>query len=171
MRTPEEKRLANSKACRKWRERNREYDKLRQKEYWAANPDKRKAKFQRWRNKDPEHVKELSRQSYARNKHNFTPVTPEYSMYKAAKGRAQRKGLPFDIEVCDVVIPDMCPVFGIPLECGIKQIHDGSPTLDRKVPSLGYVKDNVFVISHKANTIKSHGTAEEHRIIADWIDA
>ena len=46
----------------------------------------------------------------------------------------------------------------------------GSPTLDRIVPSLGYVPGNVVVISHKANSIKSNATAAEIRAVADWLD-
>lgn len=170
MLTPEEKRIRNLEACRKWRQKNIERERQRGRDRYHNNKEVEAARTKQWFKDNPERVKELNRQSYARNKQNFTPVTAEYAMYKAAKGRATRKGVPFNIEISDVVIPDVCPVFGIPLECGTGKTHDGSPTLDRKVPSLGYVKGNVFVISHKANTIKSHGTSAEHRIIADWID-
>ena len=69
-------------------------------------------------------------------------------------------------------MPDCCPVLGIKLErnrdkCGP---GPGSPTLDRIVPSLGYVPGNVVVISHKANSIKSNATAAEIRAVADWLD-
>lgn len=69
----------------------------------------------------------------------------------------------------DIVIPDNCPVLGISLRSvyGEKQ-HDGSPTLDRFVPSLGYVKGNVSVISRKANTMKSNGSLVEILQLALW---
>lgn len=43
-------------------------------------------------------------------------------------------------------------------------------SLDRIVPSLGYVPGNVAVISHRANRIKSDATADELRAVADWLD-
>jgi hypothetical protein len=48
---------------------------------------------------------------------------------------------------------------------------DTSPSLDKINPELGYVPGNVAIISYRANRIKNNGTAEEHRLIADWMDA
>ena len=45
-----------------------------------------------------------------------------------------------------------------------------SPSLDRLVPALGYVKGNVQVISWRANKLKGEGTAEDHRLIAEWME-
>ena len=36
-----------------------------------------------------------------------------------------------------------------------------SPSLDKVIPSLGYVKGNIWVISYRANTIKNNCTFEE----------
>jgi len=36
----------------------------------------------------------------------------EYKLYQAAKTRAKRDGLPFDITYQDVIIPAHCPVLG-----------------------------------------------------------
>jgi hypothetical protein len=52
-------------------------------------------------------------------------------------------------------------ILGIPLVMGDKYAHDNSPSLDRIIPELGYVKGNIMVISHKANTIKSNANIEE----------
>ena len=38
---------------------------------------------------------------------------------------------------------------------------DNSPTIDRIVPELGYVKGNVVVVSAKANRIKNDATITE----------
>lgn len=67
-------------------------------------------------------------------------------------------------------MPDVCPVLGLPLRPTSGCSDDNSPTVDRLVPELGYVPGNVAVISHRANSIKHMGTAEEHRRIADWMD-
>ena len=80
-------------------------------------------------------------------------------------------GVPFSITPEDVVIPNFCPVLGIPLEPSIQHSTDCSPTIDRLIPELGYVLGNIEVISHRANTIKGVGTSCEHRQIAKWQDA
>lgn len=46
---------------------------------------------------------------------------------------------------------------------------DTQPTIDRIIPALGYVPGNIVVISHRANRMKSDGTAEEHERIAAWL--
>ena len=92
-------------------------------------------------------------------------------MVGSARVRAKKKGLPFNLEAQDLTIPEFCPVLGIKMERGPIAERDSSPSLDRLVPELGYALDNVSVISHRANRIKNNGTADEHRRIADWIDA
>lgn len=86
----------------------------------------------------------------------------------AAKGRAARQGVPFDLNPEDVVIPDKCPVFGIPLIVGEDKRSDNTPSIDRVVPSKGYVKGNIVVISWRANRLKSDATVEELRMLARY---
>jgi hypothetical protein len=52
-------------------------------------------------------------------------------------------------------------LLGIPLKTGDRKVNDSSPSLDRKDPSRGYTPDNVWVISFRANTIKSNRTWEQ----------
>jgi hypothetical protein len=76
----------------------------------------------------------------------------------AARTRAKESGLEFDLTLDDLEIPDICPVLGIPLSIGGLgekwNRTDGSPSIDRTNPALGYVKGNVKVISWLANCIK-----------------
>ena len=44
-----------------------------------------------------------------------------------------------------------------------------SPSIDRIDNSKGYVKENICVISMRANMIKSVGNSEEHQKIADYL--
>jgi len=73
--------------------------------------------------------------------------------------------LPFNIELSDLVIPETCPILGIPLridENGLKRTRsDYSPTIDRVIPSKGYVKGNVAIISLRANRKKQDSSIEE----------
>ena len=97
---------------------------------------------------------------------------PVASKMKArAKSRASIKGLPFNLETSDIEIPDTCPILGIPLF--VTQGRSGgfrhSPSLDRIVPELGYVKGNVQVISQQANAMKSCASKEDMITFAHWV--
>ena len=59
------------------------------------------------------------------------------------------------------VVVDTCPLLGLPLTYATGKLQDTSPTLDRKLCELGYTKDNIAVISHRANRLKSDSTIEE----------
>lgn len=91
-------------------------------------------------------------------------------MFLAARKRARIVGVPFDLDVTDIEIPARCPVLGMPLTLhhGRRGPRDSSPTLDRVVPSLGYVRGNVIVVSWRANRLKSDATMEELSRIVEW---
>ena len=77
------------------------------------------------------------------------------TMWESAKVRAKKKGLDFTITTEDIVIPECCPILGIPFKLdNSKPFQEDSPSLDRIDNSKGYVKGNVIVVSAKANTIK-----------------
>lgn len=80
-----------------------------------------------------------------------------------AKMRSKRSGVPCTIDVLDIMglVVDTCPLLGLPLIYATGKIHDNSPTLDRKIGERGYTKDNIAVISHRANRLKSDSTIEE----------
>lgn len=91
---------------------------------------------------------------------------PIGTMLKAAKARAEKKHIKFDITPDDVSIPDICPLLGIPIIRGEGKASINSPSLDRIIPSLGYVRGNVWVISNRANTIKQDATIAEIELLA-----
>jgi hypothetical protein len=81
------------------------------------------------------------------------------SMLFAARARAKQNKLPFDLDVNDIIVPETCPILNIPIStCGDKR---NSPSLDRIIPDLGYVKGNIRVVSWRANWIKNNMTKEE----------
>lgn len=92
-------------------------------------------------------------------------------LVKSARERAARKGLPFDLVASDVVVPERCPVLGLTLlvSRGRRGGGDSSPTLDRLIPALGYVRGNVSVISNRANTLKRDATVEELEAVVRWM--
>ncbi len=93
--------------------------------------------------------------------------SPIYQLVHHAKRRAKDKGLDFDLDWRQLTIPETCPLLNIPLLRGKGEVCDNSPTIDRIIPSKGYVMGNVFIISHKANRMKSDATLDEIMTFAD----
>jgi len=87
---------------------------------------------------------------------------PEKKILIAARHRAKKEKIPFNITIEDIVIPKICPYLGIPILKNRKKITDNSPSLDRIVSKSGYIKGNVEIISNRANTGKSNLSAKEH---------
>ena len=94
-------------------------------------------------------------------KREYNKSNPEAKLLWNSKNRAKKLGLEFSLTIDDIVIPTLCPLLEIELKSGDGVIVDTSPSLDRIDTNKGYVKGNVWVISHKANTMKSDATIEE----------
>ena len=88
-------------------------------------------------------------------------------MFSAAKNRAKTKGVPFDIDVSDIIIPEFCPVLGLRLvsHIGRRGPMDDTPSLDRIRPEGGYVRGNIWVISSRANRMKNDATLGELELL------
>jgi len=95
----------------------------------------------------------------------------ERKMLRRAKGRAKEKGVEFNLTLDDVLVPTHCPVLGIELKMhkGRSGGNPNSPALDRIDNNKGYVKDNVMVMSHLANMMKSSATTEQMILFAQWV--
>jgi hypothetical protein len=83
----------------------------------------------------------------------------EKSLLYSARSRARQNGLQINICFEDIIIPEYCPVLGIKISIGGNK--DNSPSLDKILPHLRYVKENVRVISWRANWLKNNSTAKE----------
>jgi hypothetical protein len=87
------------------------------------------------------------------------------AMCSNSKKRAETKKKPFQISrqylmelAKDIVY---CPILGIPLQYANGKLCDASASLDRFYPNKGYVPGNVWIISDKANRMKSDASIEE----------
>lgn len=93
-------------------------------------------------------------------------------MIHAAKQRAKLRGMSFDITAADIELPKFCPVLGIELGWeGLKhsrEAREKAPSIDRIDNSKGYTKDNVIVISTRANCIKRDASLSELQRIAEF---
>lgn len=97
-------------------------------------------------------------------------LAKQKNLLRWARGRAEQKGLSFNLTIEDINIPEFCPVLGIPLFCGDGVSCENSPTLDRIVPELGYVTGNVIVISNRANRIKHNATWLELQKLVEFYE-
>jgi hypothetical protein len=79
-------------------------------------------------------------------------------------------GCPFDITVHDIVIPEVCPALKIPIKANLVRMSDSSPSLDKLIPSLGYTKQNIWIISNRANRIKNDSTLAELKQIVSAVE-
>jgi len=137
--------------------RKRKYHKSCQKEVmrlrstsWYYNNKKEDEKF-------------LEKRASQARKHRLE--NPEKRMLLAAKGRAKDKGLPFNLNEENINIPTHCPILKKKLQKGTQY----APSLDRKIPEFGYTKENVWVISRKANAMKQDATKKELEEFAKWV--
>ena len=94
--------------------------------------------------------------------------TLRYRLWAAARGRAKELGLPFDLDLNDIVLPQFCPVLGLELKTYPGPMEDSSPTVDRIVPELGYVQGNIVVVSNRANRLKNNASIEELSRLASF---
>ncbi len=100
---------------------------------------------------------------------------PCYRMWDTARRNAEKQGLAFDLHPTDVVAlwpkGGRCPITGALLaQNDRKGPSASSPSLDRRIPELGYVKGNVAVISHLANRMKNNVTDPNvFRRMAQWL--
>lgn len=87
--------------------------------------------------------------------------TPQYRLWRSAKSNTKKDGIKFSLTLRDIIIPEKCPLLLVDLVFNAKGYNDYSPSIDRIDPNKGYIKDNIWVVSHRANKIKNDATIEE----------
>ena len=150
-----DKKLARGKVrSKEYREENKEVLKQKRKDYYEKNKERLKEKHKEERVKryraDPQ--QEMAKQK-AWKINNI-----ERYLVQGAKSRAKKYGVPFDITHEDIIVPEFCPYLGVKL---VPFSEWSSPSLDKIIPELGYVRGNIQVISTKANTMKNNATQDE----------
>lgn len=121
----------------------------KRKAYRQANKDKQPTYHKRWQEKNPE--------SY---------------LLTVARHRAKLRNIEFSLEKDDFTVPKYCPILGIEIQFSSGKGNGGqfnSPSLDRIDNNKGYIKGNVQVISHLANSMKSTATKEQLLKFANWV--
>ena len=99
---------------------------------------------------------------------------PIPQMLSNSKIRAKAKKLPHNITSDDIreVWPkdNICPVLKKPFEMGFKsgKTKSMAPSLDKIIPSIGYTKGNIVVISDIVNRLKSDASLEDLKKIINF---
>lgn len=176
---PEKERLARQRlASRKWRNKNRKRMRAMVKSWQSRNPEacKKHAKtsYRRHKEKRLNHQREWylrNKKAIQRRQQILRFKEPEMRMFHSSKCRAKKHGVPFSISVKHIIIPKRCPALGIKLKINNSHAKDSSPSLDRIIPSLGYVPGNVIVISHRANRIKNNSSIGEFLMMAQFLSS
>lgn len=156
------------KACnraytKQWVEDNHDKSLAKRRLYVKKNEEKIRTQRSAYNKANRPYFREMNRKYNLEN--------PERYLLYDAKKRAKQGSLPFNLVLEDILIPEFCPVLGVKIERGCGSKRAESPSLDRLIPELGYVKGNVAVISFRANWVKGNATAEELFKIANWVAA
>lgn len=125
---------------------------------------------------NPNYQKEYIRQHYLDNKDYYKQKAKERKesmsfaqcLYERARTRARKEGFPFNLELSDIVIPEKCPVLNVNL---VEKDFNLSPSIDKIIPSLGYVKGNIAIISQRANRIKNDASKQEIELLYRWLQS
>jgi len=157
MRTKEQARQYNQTYYAK----NKEKLKQNSVNYYAENKEKVLVVVREYRDENRELIREKGKDYYRSHLKN--------RLVNAARARSKKSGVEFELTSDDFEIPDVCPLLGIPLYIaeGKKTVKYNSASLDRIDSSKGYTKDNVWIISFKANTMKSNSTLDEFLLMAE----
>lgn len=122
--------------------------------------------------KNRENILQRMSESYQRNKEARRTAVKgvsrnnwEGKLWRSARDRSKDLGQTLSLTPADIIIPETCPIMGVPLYRGNHPEyfpgHPNTASLDRRDSSKGYTKDNVWVISWLANRMKSDATEEE----------
>lgn len=85
-------------------------------------------------------------------------------VYNQLKASAKKRNIEFSLTLTDLYhldYPISCPILGIPLKFHRGRAEEDSPSIDRKDSTLGYIADNIQVISFKANRAKNNLSESE----------
>ncbi len=172
--TEEEKLEAKRNSYRKYN--NSDKRKAVREKFTETHKDntEKKEKYKEVREKWYESLTDEQKEEYyqkrlQRNKE-LRKEDPRRPMLADARKRAKKKNLEFDLVIEDLSIQEFCPILGIPLFVAGEKRTNNSPSLDRIDNSRGYTKDNVFVISFRANALKSDATLEELKAIVKYME-
>jgi len=154
---------------KKYGDRVRELDRAR----YAVHREQVRAKTKEWYAKNVNGMREKAIANYRKNYFSGKIKHRLRSAWHAAKLRAKKRGLEFDLKLADLGEPTHCAASGVEfdLTASFRSGNIFVPSLDRIDPKLGYVRGNVRVVCHGYNLAKHTGTDANVVILARAIVA
>lgn len=157
--------LKNDKAfVERKNQRNREYKKRHKEQVDSYNAEYRMR---------PE-VVERMREYNQKRKSTMSLIDKFRDMVHRCQHRASEKNIPCSITWKDLqeLYIDTCPILEIPLDWNscTNGRSEYTPSVDRIIPELGYVKGNIRIISNLANMMKSYATKDQLLLFAKNIE-
>jgi len=135
---------------KRWSEENKERLKAKKTIWLKENPEKRKATVKKYKDANKEKAQQYILDNY------------EWYLFNSARSRARVHNIEFSLLITDIRIPELCPYLSKPLTRIQGQgRQDYNPSVDRKDSTKGYTKDNIEIISDKANRMKNNASWEE----------
>ena len=145
------------------------------KKYYQDNKESILIQQKNYRADNKEKVRDMKRK-YRRNYFNimkYTDISMSFLSYKIGKMKASTKDVTLTAEELLELIPKdlKCPVFGTKFSFGKGhnwKYKQNSMSVDRIDNNKGYNKDNLVIVSFKANAMKSSATLKELYQVADF---
>ena len=104
-------------------------------------------------------------------------VTEDTELYEIRKKKFRNKkyyvettGGEWKVEFESISWPTHCPIIGIELDYFAETVKENSVSLDRKDRNKGHINDNLLVTSLQATRLRNHGTAQQLRQTAHYLD-
>ncbi len=130
--------------------------------------EKRREYTRKWQKNNPEKVLQRKR-DWMKN-----PINRMKHILGQAKLRSKKKGIEFNIVVEDLMpFPEFCPILEIKLNYDGTDAYgfiNNSVSIDRIDSSKGYTKDNVMLISWRANRIKADASLLELKKLVNYME-
>lgn len=161
--SPEERKQAKSACALAWYYANRERRLDEMRTYRRENPEKQNE--YELKRRGTERRSQMLRASEER----LRELTPWRTVLREAKKRAGQRGLAFDLtdEWCAERWTGVCELTGIRFVVGDRKKTPFTASIDRKNPSLGYVRENCRFLLLAVNMLKFVGTDEDMFKIAE----
>jgi hypothetical protein len=157
----------NYNRSKQWKKDNPQKVKLqKQKERHSAKQDpRRRSQAIQW-----------SREWYQKQRNLGIEGKLKILLY-SIRARVKKGKIAFDLDIDYLasISTENCPIDGLPLDWEMNSVTKGkatdrSPSLDRIIPSLGYVKGNVKFIANKWNTWKSNMLVRDLELIIAYME-
>lgn len=155
--------------CREWHHKNRERVNAKRLDRHHQNKDAANARRREHYHTHKEENRAMRREKF----YEARVVSPWLSILKAAKSRATKRGIVFDLtpEWIEQRWTGRCEITGLSFRIGTKVSgpKSFSPSIDRIDTTRGYAQDNCRIILWAVNALKADGSDDDMYLVAEAV--